>query len=101
MAALRTWRFASGMGALGVSLGVSAAKTGPIPPRIPPDDRRLGQIPVVQSGRQTKKNAAKSLIYLAASVLVAMHRMMLDDRLVELGGIEPPSESHCRADLHA
>ena len=21
--------------------------------------------------------------------------------LVELGGIEPPSESHCRADLHA
>jgi len=27
--------------------------------------------------------------------------MMLDDRLVELGGIEPPSESHCRADLHA
>jgi len=26
--------------------------------------------------------------------------MMLDDSLVELGGIEPPSESHCRADLH-
>jgi len=25
----------------------------------------------------------------------------LDYRLVELGGIEPPSESHCRADLHA
>jgi len=27
--------------------------------------------------------------------------MMPNDRLVELGGIEPPSESHCRADLHA